>query len=71
MKDFLGFWNKFFWETRYFGLYMLSNSDIFASFSSALKGGENIFNIGRSAKLDYEVLINNIKSDHEYENNAI
>ena len=50
---------------------MLSNSEIFAFSSSPLKGGENIFNIGRSAKLDYEVLINNIKSDHEYENNAI
>ena len=26
-----------------------------------MKTGKNIFNIGRSAKLDYEMLINNIK----------
>ena len=30
---------------------------------------KNIFNIGRSAKLDYEILINNI-SDNRYKNNA-
>ena len=33
--------------------------------------GKNIFNIGRSATLDYEMLIKEIKGDNKYENNAI
>ena len=34
-----------------------------------MKRVKNIFNTGRSAKLDYEMLINNI-SDNKYKNNA-
>ena len=34
-----------------------------------MKRAKNIFNTGRSAKLDYEMLINSI-SDNKYKNNA-
>ena len=35
-----------------------------------MKRRKNIFNIGRSAKWDYEMLVNNIKYDNKYKSNA-
>ena len=59
---FQDFWSRFQGKKRYNRAVIPLSSD---------KHNADNFNIGRSAKLDYETLINKIKSDNKYENNAI